>query len=379
MIGKCNILILFLAVTSSYFTVNAQYTQFEHEGINRQYIYYEPIELDEQKPLVFVMHGFTGDASGIKNYSGMNQIADQYGFAVCYPRGTNDSGGNRFWNVGYAFHEDETVNDVGFLTELATYLQINYDLNPDFTFATGMSNGGEMCYMLACQANDTFKAVAPVAGMILQDILDECQDSNPIPIFEIHGSEDNITPISGDPYNNDGWGAYPSIPFTINYFSEKNECSTLQTETLPDIDLSDGSYVVSEKHLNGINNNEVWYYEIIGGGHDWPGAWGNMDINAGEEAWLFFQKYIDDILSNTSYSFLNKNIHVFPNPTKGLIHVKSNDRFDILEITLVNVLGTTIEINLSNESIDLSDINTGIYFLSVKTSKGMITKKIMKF
>jgi polyhydroxybutyrate depolymerase len=379
MIGKCNILILFLAVTSSYFTVNAQYTQFEHEGINRQYIYYEPIELDEQKPLVFVMHGFTGDASGIKNYSGMNQIADQYGFAVCYPRGTTDSSGNRFWNVGYAFHEDETVNDVGFLTELATYLQINYDLNPDFTFATGMSNGGEMCYMLACQANDTFKAVAPVAGMILQDILDECQDSNPIPIFEIHGSEDNITPISGDPNNNDGWGAYPSIPFTINYFSEKNECSTLQTETLPDIDLSDGSYVVSEKHLNGINNNEVWYYEIIGGGHDWPGAWGNMDINAGEEAWLFFQKYIDDILSNTSYSFLNKNIHVFPNPTKGLIHVKSNDRFDILEITLVNVLGTTIEINLSNESIDLSDINTGIYFLSVKTSKGMITKKIMKF
>ncbi len=377
--GTFTILIMFFVFICSYFTANAQYLEFEHEGINRQYIYYEPLGLNEQKPLVFVMHGFTGDASGIKNYSGMNQIADQYGFAVCYPRGTIDSGGNRFWNVGYAFHEDETVNDVGFLTELATYLQTNYDLNPDFTFATGMSNGGEMCYMLACQANDTFKAVAPVAGMILQDILDECQDSTPIPIFEIHGSQDNVTPISGDPNNNDGWGAYPSIPFTINYFSEKNECSTLQTETLPDIDPSDGSYVVSEKHLNGINNNEVWYYEIIGGGHDWPGAWGNMDINAGEEAWLFFQKYIDDILSSNSYSFLEKNIDVFPNPTNGLIHVKSNDLFDILEISLVNVLGTTIEINPFNESIDLSDINTGIYFLSVKTSKGMITKKIVRF
>ncbi len=377
--GTFTILIMFFVFICSYFTANAQYLEFEHEGINRQYIYYEPLGLNEQKPLVFVMHGFTGDASGIKNYSGMNQIADQYGFAVCYPRGTIDSGGNRFWNVGYAFHEDETVNDVGFLTELATYLQTNYDLNPNFTFATGMSNGGEMCYMLACQANDTFKAVAPVAGMILQDILDECQDSTPIPIFEIHGSQDNVTPISGDPNNNDGWGAYPSIPFTINYFSEKNECSTLQTETLPDTDPSDGSYVVSEKHLNGINNNEVWYYEIIGGGHDWPGAWGNMDINAGEEAWLFFQKYIDDILSSNSYSFLEKNIDVFPNPTNGLIHVKSNDLFDILEISLVNVLGTTIEINPFNESIDLSDINTGIYFLSVKTSKGMITKKIVRF
>ncbi len=373
------ILIMFFVFICSYFTANAQYLEFEHEGINRQYIYYEPLGLNEQKPLVFVMHGFTGDASGIKNYSGMNQIADQYGFAVCYPRGTIDSGGNRFWNVGYAFHEDETVNDVGFLTELATYLQTNYDLNPDFTFATGMSNGGEMCYMLACQANDTFKAVAPVAGMILQDILDDCQDSTPIPIFEIHGSQDNVTPISGDPNNNDGWGAYPSIPFTINYFSEKNECSTLQTETLPDIDPSDGSYVVSEKHLNGINNNEVWYYEIIGGGHDWPGAWGNMDINAGEEAWLFFQKYIDDILSSNSYSFLEKNIDIFPNPTNGLLHIESNNLFEILEVTLYNTLGTTIEINPSNESIDLSDINTGIYFLSVKTSKGMITKKIVRF
>ena len=377
--GTYTILIMFFVFICSYFTANAQYLEFEHEGINRQYIYYEPLGLNEQKPLVFVMHGFTGDASGIKNYSGMNQIADQYGFAVCYPRGTIDSGGNRFWNVGYAFHEDETVNDVGFLTELATYLQTNYDLNPDFTFATGMSNGGEMCYMLACQANDTFKAVAPVAGMILQDILDECQDSTPIPIFEIHGSQDNVTPISGDPNNNDGWGAYPSIPFTINYFSEKNECSTLQTETLPDIDPSDGSYVVSEKHLNGINNNEVWYYEIIGGGHDWPGAWGNMDINAGEEAWLFFQKYIDDILSSNSYSFLEKNIDVFPNPTNGLLHIESNNLFEILEVTLYNTLGTTIEINPSNESIDLSDINTGIYFLSVKTSKGMITKKIVRF
>ena len=377
--GTYTILIMFFVFICSYFTANAQYLEFEHEGINRQYIYYEPLGLNEQKPLVFVMHGFTGDASGIRNYSGMNQIADQYGFAVCYPRGTIDSGGNRFWNVGYAFHEDETVNDVGFLTELATYLQTNYDLNPDFTFATGMSNGGEMCYMLACQANDTFRAVAPVAGMILQDILDECQDSTPIPIFEIHGSQDNVTPISGDPNNNDGWGAYPSIPFTINYFSEKNECSTLQTETLPDIDPSDGSYVVSEKHLNGINNNEVWYYEIIGGGHDWPGAWGNMDINAGEEAWLFFQKYIDDILSSNSYSFLEKNIDVFPNPTNGLLHIESNNLFEILEVTLYNALGTTIEINPSNESIDLSDINTGIYFLSVKTSKGMITKKIVRF
>ena len=45
----------------------AQYTSFEHDGLTRQYIYYEPENLNEQMPLVFVMHGYTGDANSIRN------------------------------------------------------------------------------------------------------------------------------------------------------------------------------------------------------------------------------------------------------------------------------------------------------------------------
>ena len=274
--------------------IKAQYTDFEHDGITRQYIYYEPETLNAQMPLVIVMHGYTGDANSIKNYSEMNDFADQYGFAVCYPRGTVDGGGNRFWNVGYAFHQNETVDDVGYLTQLTQYLQQTNGLNPDYTFATGMSNGGEMCYMLACQAYDTFKAVAPVAGMILQDILDDCDAAPGIPVFEIHGSQDGVTPLAGDPDNNDGWGSYPSIADTIDYFVEKNGCTTLVEGSVPNTNTSDGSFIVSEKYINGVNQNEVWYYKVVGGGHDWPGSGGNMDIEAGEQAWLFFQNYIDN-------------------------------------------------------------------------------------
>jgi polyhydroxybutyrate depolymerase len=370
--------LLALILFCSYNKAQAQYTDFDHNGIDREYIYYEPVDLDEQAPLVFVMHGYTGDANSIKNYSDMNQFADQYGFAVCYPRGTTDGGGNRFWNVGYAFHQNQTVDDVGFLTELAQYLQLTHGLNPDYTFATGMSNGGEMCYMLACQSYNTFKAVAPVAGMILTDILNECADSPPIPIFEIHGSQDDVTPPSGDPNNNDGWGAYPSIPFTINYFSEKNECTTVVTETLPDTDFSDGSYVLSEKHLNGINNNEVWYYKVVGGGHDWPGAWGNMDINAGEEAWLFFQKYISDVLSVPNAAELEKSMRVFPNPASDFIRIETSNEVQLYEVIIYTTLGTKMKARLNNESIDLAHLRPGIYFLMIKTSLGTTTKKIVK-
>lgn len=375
---KYRILVLVSVIILFVLEAQAQYTIFDHDGIDRQYIYYEPTELNEQLPLVFVMHGFTGDANDIKNYSKMNDFADQYGFAVCYPRGTVDSGGNRFWNVGYAFHQNETVNDVGFLTELAVYLQDTHALNPDYTFATGMSNGGEMCYMLACQAYDTFEAVAPVAGMILQVILDECDESPAIPIFEIHGSQDNVTPLSGDPNNNDGWGAYPSIQSTINYFAEKNECTTVVNGLVPNIDTSDNSFIESEKHLNGINENEVWYYKVVGGGHDWPGAWGNMDIEAGEEAWLFFQNYIDANLLNTNLSTIEKSIHIFPNPSAHLIQIETLESLEIIEINLYNTLGVNQKIKLSDETIDLSYLNNGIYILIIKTSEGIQTKKIIK-
>ena len=375
---KYKFIILVFVMFFSHFKAQAQYIEFEHDGIDRQYIYYEPVDLNEQMPLVIVMHGFGGDANDIRNYSEMNQFANQYGFAVCYPRGTTDSEGVRFWNVGYAFHQNETVDDVGFLTELAGYLQLTHGLNPDYTFATGMSNGGEMCYMLACQAYDTFKAVAPVAGMILQDILDECDNSPPIPLFEIHGSQDSVTPISGDPNNNDGWGAYPSIPFTIDYFSEKNECTTVLTETLPNTDTSDGSYVLSEKHLNGINNNEVWYYKVVDGGHDWPGAWGNMDINAGEEAWLFFQNHIDNTLSLPNFEDLENTIRVFPNPTSNVINIETNNRLELFEVIIYNTLGVNLNLKSTDGFLDVTHLNTGIYLLSIKTSKGTITKQIVK-
>ena len=375
-INKNWVLILFFVVLNYPRSVIAQFNSFQHEGLNRQYIYYEPSNINENMPLVFVMHGFTGDANSIRNYSEMNQFADQYGFAVCYPRGTLDSNGDRFWNVGYAFHQSETVNDVGFLTELAEYLQTTYELNPNYTFATGFSNGGEMCYMLACQAYDTFKAVAPVAGLILQNILDSCDNSTPIPLFEIHGTQDNVSPISGDPNNYYGWGAFPSISSTISYFSDKNQCTSVVTETLANSNTSDGSYVISEKHLNGINNNEVWYYEVVGGGHDWPGDQGNMDIDAGEEAWLFFQKYIDDTLSSSNFEDIEKSIVLTPNPTYNTLFIKGNK--NLMNVSVYNMLGKEVLSKMNTNNIDVNVLQKGVYIIKISDDVGKIYRKFIK-
>ena len=100
-----------------------QLHEYSYGGFYREYYLYVPESIQPESPLVFVFHGYTGSAAGIMNYSGFNTIADSNGFAVCYPQGLTDNYGNTFFNVGYSFHWNETVDDVGFAISLAGYLQ----------------------------------------------------------------------------------------------------------------------------------------------------------------------------------------------------------------------------------------------------------------
>ena len=350
------------------------YVTFMHNNLEREYIFYEPEGLETNSPLVFVMHGYTEDAINIRNYSNMNDIADQYRFAVCYPRGTVDNFGNRFWNVGYDFHPNETVDDVDFLKELASHLHDSYNLNSEKTFATGMSNGGEMCYMLACQATETFRAVAPVSGMMLQEIIDSCVPSNLISIFEIHGVNDNVNYYNGDPLSSGGWGAYPSIPFTIEYWAELNNCTEFYSEQLSDINSSDGSYVVSEKNYGAANNNEVWLYKIFGGGHDWPGTAGsNMDINASLEVWLFFEHIMASSLGFESVG--SNNNYLYPNPASDYFSI-SNSNTE-LKYEIYNISAQSILIGKNPTNIDVRNLKKGIYFVNITHKNQTFIKKLI--
>ena len=62
-----------------------------------------------------VIHGYTSAAKYIMDYSKMNDIADREGFVVVYPQGTLYLGGNTFFNVGYDFHIDSSVDYLAFI------------------------------------------------------------------------------------------------------------------------------------------------------------------------------------------------------------------------------------------------------------------------
>ena len=277
------------------------YHQFYHDGLDRDYYIYIPDSITIDAPLLFILHGYGSDANAIMNSSQFNLIADEHGFMVCYPQGTEDNWNNRQWFSGW--YSNDPVDDVGFLMALAQHIQTEFNLGTEKTFCTGMSNGADMSYRLACEASSVFKAVASVAGCMFEWAINSCSPDNPIPVFEIHGTNDNITLWEGDAYYY--YGAYVGVETTFEFWSQLNVTTESIIDTFPNLDTQDGSYVISHKNINGINNNEVWLYEVVNGGHHWPGAYGNMDISASDEIWFFFNNIISQNLEISEKIWIN--------------------------------------------------------------------------
>ena len=278
-----------------------------HEGIEREYILHVPENLNNDSSIVFVIHGYTGSAEGIAAYSGMNSIAEREGFIAVYPQGTTDSYGNAFFNVSYGFNDESTINDVSFIRELVKSISHEFNLKRKKAFATGMSNGGDMSYLLACTSSDLFKAVAPVAGVLMKGLKDSCELNSPVPVFEIHGTADKISLFEGDLNNEEGWGAYYDLPSTIDFFAERYQLVNKTVKQITSKESGADYDIFFERHWTNDLEEEVWMYRIEGGRHVWPGTkskwWndplarlyfgsGNEDINASEEVWAFFKKYL---------------------------------------------------------------------------------------
>ena len=308
-----------------------EFYEFDDNGQTREYYLHIPDSIQDDAPLVFVLHGYGGTAWGIRGYSGMIEVADEYGFAVCYPQGLSDESNNNFWNVGYPFHQEQTVDDVAFLSSLANYLQGEYNLSTENTFSTGMSNGGDMSYMLACQAGGAFKAIAPVAGCMMEDIYNSC-DPGPMPVLEIHGTNDNVTLWDGDMDNSDGWGVYLSTIDGVDYWSNVNECSS--SEDLPLL----GSNTIRHRYFDCIDNVEVWLYEVVGGGHDWPNY-------SSQEIWRFFSSYISDLGDGNQDGIVNVldvilliNV-ILDNEYDAFFDMNSDNVINVLDVVqVVNII-----------------------------------------
>ena len=283
------------------------YRTIEHDGATRSFTLHVPADVKPSGPLVMVMPDYTASAGEIMDYSGFNAIADREDFIVAYPEGTRNQFGYRFFNVGYDHSATSTVDDLGFISSLTSDLQKQLGVTPKPTFIAGMSNGGDMAYFIACNHSELYGAMASVTGVLMKHIHDECIPAKPLPVLQIHGTDDAISYFGGDMENKAGYGAYLGAPETVQFWTEANGLTKKEITFVDNRDQEDDTAVRFERFFSPNSRNEVWFYSVQGGGHRWPMEnltkqqelqalefYGltNKDISASHEVWGFFEQYL---------------------------------------------------------------------------------------
>lgn len=266
-----------------------QYDTLSHDGRDRTYLMHVPPSYDGSvaTPLVVALHGGLTTAAQMVQYSRLSEKSDSAGFLLVYPNGT---GVDHTWNAGTCCGTARfnAVNDVGFIAVLVDTLEARYNVDAARVFATGISNGGMLCYRIACDAPVLFAAIAPVASSMM---MEECTQSTPLPLIHFHALPDSSVPYYG------GFGSGPSgdiyrppVDSVVEVFVGRNGCNAG-----PDTILSaDSAYGVEWTMCDEIA--DVALYVTLDGGHSWPG--GNSlgfggdppahSISANDLMWEFF-------------------------------------------------------------------------------------------
>ncbi len=176
----------------------------DFDGLKRSYALHMPAKSPAgELPLVVVLHGGGGSGAGAARMTGFDALADEAGFMVVYPDGTDrpllhamGKPGLLTWNAGSCcgYAQYKNMDDVGFIRAVVADVQKQHAVDAKRIYATGMSNGGMLSYRLACEASDLFAAIGPVAGIIE---IPDCKPVHPVAVIDFQGTDDENVPLNG--------------------------------------------------------------------------------------------------------------------------------------------------------------------------------------
>ena len=350
------------------------------DGNTRSYTIYIPDSYNGEVafPLLFNFHGGGGDILGYLSLVDMRPIADTANVILVYPQAfTDPENGDATW-----MHKEPTDHDdVLFVEAMLSAISSEYNVNLNRVYACGYSNGGEFAYDIACRMNAGIAAVGAVARTMYMGSFNNCAPVHPTGILTILGTADATSDYNG--INFGGIQYYLSADDVHDYWANFNNCDATPVLTnVPNSDPSDGSTVEKYSWSDANGCTYVEHFKVVGGGHDWPGVFGNMDIDASQEIWRFVSRYdlsgLIDCGSSSVNEMQQNSIHlkVYPNPTQGNITVDWNEA-DSAPYQIYSIVGELVqsgELNKGINTLSTDGLSANVYVIKV----GQHTQRIIK-
>lgn len=271
-----------------------------HDALDRTYWLAAPTGYEQASmPLVIMLHGGGGTGRGAcLMQGGLLEIARAQGLLLVCPEGIE-----RHWNDGRQIQRwrahAENVDDVGFLAALVESLAEEYPVDRARVFATGISNGGQMSFRLACERADLVRAIAAVAASMAETL--DCAPAVPVSVLILNGTADPLVPYDGGAigFGRKDTGRMRPTEDVVRFWADLNGCVGPSEDTLlPDLVQDDGTRVRRLAFKDCQDGTRVVLNEIEGGGHTWPQgpqylpAWiigrVSQEIEGSQVIWQFF-------------------------------------------------------------------------------------------
>jgi polyhydroxybutyrate depolymerase len=281
----------------------------EYGGRERTWLTYQPAQLAEPAPVVFLLPGSGQSAEALRLFTAyrFDELADQDGVLVVYAEAWEEGGVmGPEWNecrknTPLPAHF-ENVDDVGYLLWLLGEIADRYTIDRERVYVAGVSDGGQMAYRLATEHPDRFAALAVVVAQQAAPENSNClAPRGPVSLLVMNGTQDPIIPYDGGIASFYGFGAageVQSMEGTLAHWKTVNGIEGEGTsEMLPDLDPNDGSRVRVQRFRSQAGERIVAYH-VIGGGHSIPGGYRgapefllgrvNRDLSGADAIWEFF-------------------------------------------------------------------------------------------
>jgi hypothetical protein len=123
----------------------------------------------------------------------------------------------------------------------------------------------------------------------------------------------------------------------------------------------------TEYTVNYIPTSSGTYY--FGFHHFTPGVAGAVSLGLDTFS-------LTSLLSNESFTM--NNFDIYPNPASSVLNISNTNNIEINNISITDLNGRVIKNVNGNTTINVSDLNAGVYFVTIESTEGKSTKKFVK-
>ncbi|MDR3606723.1 MAG: PHB depolymerase family esterase [Oligoflexia bacterium] len=284
----------------------------DQNGHRSYYLYIPQNKPTGALPLVLALHGCTEAAPNFAAQSGLNDVAEKYGFAIVYPQETQDDNQMKCWNwfdpANQVRGGGEMDIAMGIINQVSSQIQIDTSR----VYVAGFSSGAAMASNLLACYSDVF------AGGFIHSGLEYAAASSTMDAFSAQSSGSQVSPTTSGHHaakcTGSGaklenililHGSSDSIVNPVNstqvlkqFTQMNNDLDPTQTDkvvgtqsyTVP------GGYKYTMNSYGGTSGIHIVSVTVDGMDHAWSGAHKNgpyMDPkgpDASEMMWQFFNR-----------------------------------------------------------------------------------------